>query len=121
MYRSTIFAAAIACANALTIESGAEAEFWDDITGAFEDFGNGFVDTFEDIGEFIVDGFEDVGEWFEGDFVDFWEDDVGGAFEDAWGWVSDGGNWEAFGTTLLGGTIALLTGNPDDAIAMWGN
>jgi hypothetical protein len=123
MYRSTIFAAAIACASAVTIKSEAEAEwgFLDDIGGAFEDFGNGFVDTFEDIGNGIAGGFGDMGDWFAGDFTDFWVDDVGGAFDDAWGWVSDGGNWEAFGTTLAGGTVALLSGDPDAALAMWGN
>ena len=62
-----------------------------------------------------------MGDWFAGDFTDFWEDDVGGAFEDAWGWASDGGNWEAFANTMGAGTVALLTGNPDDAIDMWGN
>ena len=75
-----------------------------------EDFGNGFVDTFDD-----------VGDWFAGDFTDFWVDDVGGAFDDAWGWASDGANWEAFGTTMLGGAGALFEGDPDAALAIWGN
>ena len=28
------------------------------------------------------DIFDDIGEWFENDFVDFWEEDFVGAFED---------------------------------------
>ena len=121
MYRSTIFSAAIACASAITLNSEAEWGFLDDVGDAFTDFGNGFVDTFEDIGNGIGNAWDDTMDWFGGDFTDFWVDDVGGAFDDAWGWASDGGNWEAFGTTLAGGTVALLTGNPDDALAMWGN
>ena len=121
MYRSTIFAAAIACASAVTIKSEAEWGWFDDAIDSIGDFGNDFVDTMEDFGNGFVDTFNDVGDWFADDFTSFWEDDVGGAFGDAWGWVSDGGNWEAFGTTLLGGTVALLSGDPDAALAMWGN
>ena len=117
MYRTQILAAGIACASAITIKAETDAEFWGDITSAFNDVGDFFTEDvggfFEDIGSAIGGGLSDFGSWVEDDVGGFFEDDVGGFFEDAWGWVSDDANWEALGTTLLGGTVALLSGNPD--------
>ena len=133
MYRTQILAAGIACASAITIKAETDAEFWGSITSAFDDVGDFFTEDvggffengvggfFNDVGSAIGGGFSDFGNWVEDDVGGFFEDTIGGAFEDAWGWVSDDANWEALGTTLLGGTVALLSGNPDEALAMWGN
>ena len=125
MYRTQILAAGIACASAITIKAETDAEFWGSITSAFDDVGGFFENDvggfFNDVGSAIGGGFSDFGNWVEDDVGGFFEDTIGGAFEDAWGWVSDDANWEALGTTLLGGTVALLSGNPDEALAMWGN
>ena len=125
MYRTQILAAGIAYASAITIKAETEAEW-----GWFNDAVSSVGDAFEDVGDFVTDDvggfFNDVGNTIGGGFSDFggimddtfggFFDDVGDAFGDAWGWVSDGSNWEALGTTLLGGTVALLSGNPDQAI-----
>lgn len=130
MYRTQILAAGIACASAITIKAETEAE-WDFFNNAVSTVSN----TIDDVGDFITDDvggfFNDVGNTIGGGFSDFGNlmdntfggvfDDIGGAFEDAWGWVSDDSNWEALGKTLLGGTVALLNGNPDQAVALWGN
>ena len=125
MYRTQILAAGIAYASAITIKAETEAEW-----GWFNDAVSSVGNAFEDVGDFVTDDvggfFNDVGNTIGGGFSDFgglmddtfggFFDDVGDAFGDAWGWVSDGSNWEALGTTLLGGTVALLSGNPDQAI-----
>lgn len=138
MYRTQILAAGIACASAITIKAETEAE-WDWFNNAVNTVG----DALDDVGDFIVDDvggfitddvggfFGDVGNAIGGGFNDFGNllddtfggviGDIGDAFEDAWGWVSDDSNWEALGKTLLGGTVALLNGNPDQAVALWGN
>ena len=125
MYRTQILAAGIACASAITIKAETDTEFWGSITSAFDDVGDFFTEDvggffendvggfFNDVGSAIGGGFSDFGNWVEDDVGGFFEDTIGGAFEDAWGWVSDDANWEALGTTLLGGTVALLSGNPD--------
>lgn len=125
MYRTQILAAGIACASAITIKAETDAEFWGDITSAFNDVGDFFTEDvggffendvggfFNDVGSAIGGGFSDFGNWVEDDVGGFFEDTIGGAFEDAWDWVSGGANWEAMGKTLLGGTVALLSGDPD--------
>ena len=133
MYRTQILAAGIAYASAITIKAETEAEW-----GWFNDAVSSVGDAFDDVGDFVTDDvgsfftddvggfFNDVGNTIGGGFTDLsfflgnGLDDafgtIGNAFDDAWGWVSDGSNWEALGTTLLGGTVALLSGNPDQAI-----
>ena len=125
MYRTQILAAGIACASAITIKAETDTEFWGAIESAVSDVGNFFTEDvggffendvggfFNDVGSAIGGGFTDFGNWVEDDVGGFFEDTIGGAFEDAWGWVSDDANWEAMGKTLLGGTVALLSGNPD--------
>ena len=55
-----------------------------------------------------------------GDFADLGNDIVDFSV-DGLDWMSDGSNWGAAGKTLGYGSLALLTGNPDDALAMWTN
>ena len=129
MYRTNILAAGIACASAVTIKSKTEAEWGfisdigDAVSSGVSDIGDTFSDWGGDIGNAftsawgdVTNAFDDLGDWASND-VGGWLVDtgsaIGNAFEDAFDWASDGGNWEAFGTTLAGGTVALLTGNPD--------
>ena len=85
----TLAAAALATSTVAT-KIQAEAQFFDAIGDWFE---NDFVDFWvEDVGG----AFEDIGEWFETDFVDFWTDD----FVDFWtedfvGFFEDLGDWFA--------------------------
>ena len=85
----TLAAAALATSTIAT-KIQAEAQFFDAIGDWFE---NDFVDFWvEDVGG----AFEDIGEWFETDFVDFWTDD----FVDFWtddfvGFFEDLGDWFA--------------------------
>ena len=138
MYRTQILAAGIACASAITIKAETEAE-WGFFNDAVSSIGNAIDDVgdfvTDDVGSFFTDDvggfFNDVGNTIGGGFSDFGNllgnglDDafngIYNAFDDAWGWVSDDSNWEALGKTLLGGTVALLNGNPDQAVALWGN
>ena len=125
MYRTQILAAGIAYASAITIKAETEAE-WGWFNDAVSSVGNAFEDAADfvtddvggwlgDVGNTIGGGFSDFGDLL-GDGFDDAFDGIYNAFDDAWGWVSDGSNWEALGTTLLGGTVALLSGNPDQAI-----
>ena len=131
MYRSTTLIAGIACTQALHIEAQTEAEwgFFEDIGNAFNDAGNWFGGAVDDVGDFFVEdvggAFADAGNWLDdafGDAIDFFDDsfsdagnwiegaanDFAGGIEDAWNWVSNPSNWEAFGKTIAGGTVALL-------------
>ena len=85
----TLAAAALATSTVAT-KIQAEAQFFDVIGDWFE---NDFVDFWvEDVGG----AFEDLGDWFATDFVEFWEED----FVDFWtedfvGFFEDLGDWFA--------------------------
>ena len=140
MNRSSILAATLACAEAITVQIDAQAEFIDDIV----DFGESLVDpdTYVDLGNDLLDigetlitpeFYEDL--WY--DFSDFTVstaealidpqtyvdigNDIADFGVDSWDWISDGDNWEAAGKTLGYGSLALLTGNPEQAWDMWTN
>ena len=96
MYRSNIFAAAIACASAVVIESETEAEFWSN------PFGSRRCDPF-------TDGFGCSGHLPDIDLPD-----------DAFSLTREK-NWDVFSYTFAEEDVRLLRGDPDEAIAMWGN
>ena len=54
----------------------------------------------DDVADFVVD---DVGSFVIDDVGSFVVDDIGGVVTDTYDWASNGGNWEAFGKTLLAG------------------
>ena len=140
MNRSSILAATLACAEAITVQIDAQAEFVDDIV----DFGESLIDpkTYEDLGNDLLDigetlitpsFYEDL--WY--DFEDFTVstaeaivdpqtyvdigNDIADFGVDSWDWMSDGDNWEAAGKTIGYGSLALLTGNPEGAWDLWTN
>ena len=66
----------------------------------------------------FVDDFVGTVDWVtSGDFIG----DTIMAPVDFVNYVSDGGNWEAMGKTLLIGGGALLSGDPEGAAEVWGN
>ena len=140
MNRSSILAATLACAEAITVQIDAQAEFVDDIV----DFGESLIDpkTYEDLGNDLLDVgetlitpsfYEDL--WY--DFEDFTVstaeaivdpqtyvdigNDIADFGVDSWDWMSEGDNWEAAGKTIGYGSLALLTGNPEGAWDLWTN
>lgn len=140
MNRSSILAATLACAEAITVQIDAQAEFVDDIV----DFGESLIDpkTYEDLGNDLLD----VGEtlitpsFYEDLWVDFSDftvstaeaivdpqtyvdigNDIADFGVDSWDWMSEGDNWEAAGKTIGYGSLALLTGNPEGAWDLWTN
>ena len=140
MNRSSILAATLACAEAITVQIDAQAEFVDDIV----DFGESLIDpkTYEDLGNDLLD----IGEtlitpsFYEDLWVDFSDftvstaeaivdpqtyvdigNDIADFGVDSWDWMSEGDNWEAAGKTIGYGSLALLTGNPEGAWDLWTN
>ena len=79
--------------NKLTLAAAALATTTIAIKTQSKDFLDDFVSFWED----DVGGvFNDIGDWFEGDFVDFWEDDFANFWTDDFvGFFEDVGDWFA--------------------------
>ena len=143
MNRSSILAATLACAEAITVQIDAH-----DIIDDIVDFGEDLIDpnTYEDLwydtGDLIVSTGETLVNpnfysdlWY--DFSDFTVstaealidpqtyvdigNDIADFGVDSWDWMSDGDNWEAAGKTIGYGSLALITGNPEGAWDLWTN
>ena len=82
--------------------------------GAVLDLNKEVFDVAVGLGEDVITG--EIGN----DIVDF-GNDIADFSVDSLDWMSDGSNWGAAGKTLGYGSLALITGNPDDALAMWSN
>ena len=82
--------------------------------GAILDLNKEVFEVAEGLGEDIITG--EIGN----DFADF-GNDIADFSVDSLDWMSDGSNWGAAGKTLGYGSLALITGNPSNAIDLWSN
>ena len=108
-----------ASANALALQAKLRARV--ESQDIFSDFADWTVGAANDVADWTEGAFNDAVDWTEGAFTDAYDwtegafTDAGnwtaGAFTDAYDWVSDGGNWEALGKTLLGATITGFSGD----------